>query len=527
MRLRLILVSSAVIAATFVGATIAMQTLWPSQPSVSRRPALAEVPPLPPETRKSLIVAPTAIALSAIRDAMEANAPREQAGKRSDPVSRLLKDSELGWTVTRGPLTVAAHNEALAVSTVLNGTLRLTGQLSSTAAGGLGALSSVLGKDLGRGVEKLAGRTLDQRADIRGNVAMTVRPALTPAWRMEPNLSVSVSVGDANLSVAGIRVSVASEMKPLLERAVNEQVGALQARLRNDPFLEVAARREWAKLCRSHQLEAPKGAAPKSVAPKGGGPNLWLEVRPVRAFAAQPRIDASAVTITIGVEAETRIVPAETKPECPFPAKLEIVPPAPADAERVNVAVPIDIPFAEVNRLIGAQLAGKTFPEDKSGALEVTVRSATVAASGQHLLMSLRVKASERRSWFGFGTDATVHIWGRPVLDREQQVLRLDEVEVDLESEGLLGAAARAAIPYLQSAVAERAVVDLKPFLAEARKTVEAAVADFRDSGDGVQVDAQVNDLRLVAIAFDALTLRLIAEANGRARVTVSALPKR
>ena len=139
-------------------------------------------------------------------------------------------------------------------------------------------------------------------------------------------------------------------MKPLLDRAVDEQVGALQARLRNDPFIEQAARREWAKLCRS----IPLGKAAAGV------PDLWLEVRPVRAVAAQPRIDASAVTLTVGVQAETRITPTESKPDCPFPATVEIVPPM--EQGRVAIGVPIDLPFTEVNKLIEAQLKGRTFP---------------------------------------------------------------------------------------------------------------------------------------------------------------------
>src|SRR5262249_42298983 len=155
----------------------------------------------------------------------------------------------------------------------------------------------------------LAGRPFDQRADIRGNVTVTARPAITAAWRIEPHLAAQVSVGDANLSIAGARLNVANEVRPVLERSVNEQLRALQARLRNDRFLEVIGRREWAKMCRS----IPLGAA------RAGLPNLWLEVRPTRAFAAQPRIDATAVVLTLGVEAQTRIVPVETKPECPFP----------------------------------------------------------------------------------------------------------------------------------------------------------------------------------------------------------------
>src|SRR5262249_14897499 len=152
------------------------------------------------------------------------------------------------------------------------------------------------------------------------------RPALTPRWRVEPNMTAQVSLADATLSIAGFPLNLGGEIKPFLDRAVNEQIGLLQGRLRNDPILEDTARREWAKMCRSIPL---RGAGP-------GLPNLWLELRPTRAFAAQPRVDANALVLTLGVQAETRIVPAETKPNCPFPAQLEIVPRT--EQGRVNIA---------------------------------------------------------------------------------------------------------------------------------------------------------------------------------------------
>jgi hypothetical protein len=401
------------------------------------------------------------------------------------------------------------------VSTALNGTFRATGQLASQAGNLTGALGNLLG-GRGQGLQNLTEKTFDQRADIRGNVTVTSRPALLPAWRMEPNLVAQVAIADASLAILGVKLSVSNEVKPLLDRNVNEQVAALQARVRNDPFLEIAARREWAKMCRSIALGA---AAP-------GMPNLWLELRPTRAFAGQPRINETALTVTIGVQAETRIVPTETKPDCPFPAQLELVPQM--EQGRVNIAVPIDIPFTEVNRLLEVQLKGKTFPEDKSSAFAATVQKVNLAASGDRLLISLRVKANENKSWFGLGAEATIHVWGRPVLDRERQMLRLNDVALDVESEaafGLLGAAARAAVPYLEKSLAEHAVVDLLPLAANARKSIEAAIADFRKSGDGVRVEAAVTSLRLVGIEFDAKTLRVIAEADGTARVAVTALP--
>jgi Domain of unknown function (DUF4403) len=91
---------------------------------------------------------------------------------------------------------------------------------------------------------------------------------------------------------------------------------------------------------------------------------------------------------------------------------------------------------------------------------------------------------------------------------------------------GLLGAAARAAMPYLQQALADNAVLDLKPFAADALKKITLALADFQQNSKGVMVEAAVQDLRLTGIEFDSNTLRVIAEADGSARIAVSELPR-
>jgi hypothetical protein len=514
MRLRTILIGVAILVASFLGAGVAMQVLSPG-PGGEQRPALVDVPPLKQVSRTSVVVTPTAIALTAIRDVLDASAPRNLTGKRENPISQLLSNADIGWTIGRGPLAVTGRPDGMAVSTALTGTLHVTGQIAAQVGNIGGALGGIVNQNLGQGLQNLTGKTLDQRADIRGNVTVQSRPAIAANWRMEPNLTAQVSVGDSALSIAGIKIGVANEVKPFLDRQVNEQVGALQARLRADPFIEQAARRQWAKMCRSVSL----GAA------GAGLPDLWLEIRPTRAFAGQPRVDAASLTLVIGVQAETRVVAAQTQPDCPFPANLELVPQS--DQGRVNIAVPIDVPFTEVNRLLAAQLTGKTFPQDGGSAYEATIRSASIAASGDRLLMSLRVKAREKTSWLGLGAEANVHVWGRPALDREHQILRLTDISLDVDSEaafGLLSAAARAAIPYLKDTLADHAVVDLKPFAANARNSIEAAIADFRTVAAGVRADVNITDLRLLDIEFDAKTLRVIAEANGTANVAVSSL---
>jgi hypothetical protein len=478
---------------------------------------LVELPPLPQAPRSSSIIAPVSITLAAIREAADRGAPRTFAGKADNPVSQILQNADIGWTASRGPITATGAQDVLSLATPLTGTLNVTGSLSAKATGAVGdALGGLIGGDLGKKIGSVNIKNLNASAEIKGNVSITARPKLAAAWRIEPNLAAQVNLGDTSLSVAGAHVNVPAQVKPLIDKTVADQLAAAQARIRNDPAFEQNARVQWAKICRSIPLQ---GTGVSSSLPA-----LWLELRPTRAIAAQPRVDASAVTLTVGIEAETRITPAQTKPDCPFPATIALIPPTPG---RVSIGVPIDMPFTEINKIVEAQFAGRTFPEDGSGSVDVTVKRATVSASGERLLISLLVNAKEKKSLFGFGGEATVHIWGKPVLDQAQQTLRLTNIELAVESEaafGLLGAAARAAMPHLQRALAEKATIDLKPFATNAQKKIAAAIADFQKNEDGVRVAADITSLRLADIAFDSKTLRVIAEAEGAINVYITAL---
>jgi hypothetical protein len=513
--LRNTVVGGLVVVVSFGGALWAMNRIWPPS-AADGRPALAAVKPLEPVTRTSYVIAPAAITLASIRGVLDNAAPRNLTGKRDNPLSEILGKADIGWSVARAPITVAGRDQALNIGTVITGTLSVTGQLGQQAGAITGVIGGLLNENLGRGVGGLTGKALDQKAEVRGNILVIAKPTILPNWRIEPNLSAQVAVADGGMRIAGIRLNVAGEVKPFLDKAVQEQIASLQQRIRNDPFLEQAARREWAKMCRA----IPLGTA------GAGLPNLWLELRPTRALAAQPKVDPNALTLTLGMQAETRIVASETKPTCPFPATVELVPAM--EQGKLAIGVPIDVPFTEVNRLVEAQFKGRKFPEDGSGPAEAFVQSVKLAASGDRLLISLQISAREKKSWFGFGTQANVHIWGKPALDRDAQILRLSDIEVDLESDagyGLIGAAARYAIPYLKDALAQNAVVDLKPFAAKARASIAAALADFRKSEDGLQVDAEVTALRLAGIEFDSNTLRVVAEADGIVNITVSKLP--
>jgi Domain of unknown function (DUF4403) len=515
-RLRTILLAIAVVVVSFFVSLKAMD--WISPRAGTSAPVLAALPPLVPAPRSSVVVAPVTIALSAIREAAERAAPRNFAGKSDNPVSQVLQNADIGWTASRGPILASGAQDVLSLSTPLTGKLNVTGSLTARASGAVGdAVGGILGANAAAKIGAVNIKQLNVSGEIRGNVTITSRPRLAAAWHVEPNLAATVNLGDTSLALAGAKVNVPAQVKPYIDKTVGEQLNAVGQRIRSDPTLERAARLQWAKACRSMPLQGTGATASM--------PALWLELKPIRAIAVQPHVDDRAVTLTVGIEAETRITPTETRPDCPFPDKISIVPPS---STGVSIGVPIDMPFTELNKILEAQLAGRTFPEDGSGAAEVTVKHAYVAAAGERLLISLLVHAKEK-SFFGFSADATVHIWGRPVLDQVQQTLRLADMELAVESEaafGLLGAAARAVMPHLQRALTEKATVDLKPFATNAQKKIADAITDFQKNDDGVKVDASITSIGLSDIAFDSNTLRIIADAAGTITVTVTKLPE-
>jgi hypothetical protein len=260
MRLRLILVGAAVLAVSFYASLKAMDWLWPRS---AEKPVLAKLPPLPPVARNSEIIAPVMVPIIAIRDTLERAAPRNLGGKAENPVSQILSNADINWTVARGALAANGAQNALTISTPLEGKLTVLGSLSAGANDALGnALGSLLGSNAAKQIGGVSIKSLNASAAIHGNAAVTARPQIMTDWHIDPRLSAQVNLGDTSLAVAGVRVAVPAQVKPVIDQTVNEQIDLLQKRLRNDRALEQGARREWTKLCRSIPLPPVSTGAP-------------------------------------------------------------------------------------------------------------------------------------------------------------------------------------------------------------------------------------------------------------------------
>ena len=105
LNLKTILIAVAVLAASFFVSLKAMDWL---SPRATTAPPVAQLPPLPPVAKSSIVVAPVAIAMSAIREQAEKAAPRNFAGKADNPISQILENADIGWSAVRGPMALPA-----------------------------------------------------------------------------------------------------------------------------------------------------------------------------------------------------------------------------------------------------------------------------------------------------------------------------------------------------------------------------------------------------------------------------------
>jgi len=110
-----------------------------------------------------------------------------------------------------------------------------------------------------------------------------------------------------------------------------------------------------------------------------------------------------------------------------------------------------------------------------------------------------------------------VHVGAKPVLDREIRCAP-DQYRARCESEAASGCSARRRARrcrILKTRSAENARIDLKPFAANAARSIEAALANFRKSEQSV-TSKPWSRAALAGIEYDSKTLRVIAERAAR-----------
>ncbi len=172
---------------SFVAANWALEQFLPGDNGAAQ--LLAKAPPPPPlktVSSASVVIAPVAISLTAMRDSLDASTPREFSGKGSNnPLSGLFSEADVGVVVSRGGMSVTGKPNVLTISTPLTSSVHISGKFiartadqAANLAGDLtGKLGGLLGGDVGKQIGKAVGQVAnadaqpDQQHPRRGHRA--------------------------------------------------------------------------------------------------------------------------------------------------------------------------------------------------------------------------------------------------------------------------------------------------------------------------------------------------------------------
>lgn len=467
-----------------------------------------EKPPVEPGVAKlaslahpTTIVATIVIAKEAIRQQLEQTIPREENGSQGDPVGMPVVDDVLSWHFARSDLRFGMGGGQIAVGTTIGGSANIRGNVR------------LIRGDIGKLLGKLNPTNIpfSATANVRISVDAAARPQLLPAWRLQPNLSATANVEEARIPILHVGdISVRGKLQDAINGKLGALRGQLEAAMRDDRRIEDAARRAWDQLCRAHPIDIDKD----------GKPDLYLRVAPTLARATQPILDEAGLTIQVGIEANTEVSGDGGKPDCPFPAVLQLLP---LEKPRFDIALPAEIPFERLNELAKASLPSRHELPDY--AVSAEIRSVKFsAADGGRLAVELDGSFSEKRFLFGKTLTGAVTLRARPVLDDATQQLRFENATLDVRSQAFFGAAellAKGAAPLLSQWVEQRLRIDIAKEAQKLPVIAQRAVEELTKKSDALDIDAQFETPKLTAVEFDATRLRLIAEAHGRVSVKV------
>lgn len=450
-------------------------------------PALAQERDAEVLFRTSQIMATIHLPMAVIRAELEKATPRSDKGIKSDPVGGRIVDDEFAWDFSRTDLTVTAVGDALNVATSIGGTARLKGKAKL--------------------VVKVPFST---HTNLRATIDARSRPALVAPWRLHPNLSAKARVEEARVPIKPLgSISVRGQVQRVVDAKLVQLRDQLETRLREDPRVELEARKAWTALCR---------AAPIDV-DKDGAPDLYLRVTPMLARASQPVVSRDGVRIPIGIEAKIEISAEGAQPECPFPAAVQL---QATEKAGLDLAVPVDLPFSRINEVAAKALPRPVRRPDLG--LEAEIRSLALEGAGAGRVRA-RVGVKIVESGLPLrGFEGTVMITAKPRLDARRQVILFDEPKIDVQSRDLFNATAliaQGAAPLIEQWIAGEFKYDVARDAAKVPAIADAAVLAFNRKSERIEISATLGRPVLEGLLARKTGLRLYAVAGGSAAVAL------
>lgn len=355
---------------------------------------LAPPPPAPPVER-SVVNLKVSLALNDLAAAADAAVPREEAQAETWQDGGTIVGHgpyQYRYVFSRGPVHVRMAEDHLAIEIP---EIQYRFAVRVTMPGG-------------KVVED--GCALGTDPPNRVRLSATARLSWSDTWTLKTETAFEPSDFLDACRLVALDVDGTPIVQSLLESRLRAMASAIDAKLRERTETKKRAETVWRKLQEATEI----------------APNLWLALNPTSAQVGPIGSDGDRLIQTsvnlllnplaiVGSRLDANERPLST---------LHL---SPALLEGFHLAVPIQVPYPEVNRRLAEQLVGREIDIPHSDPLTIT--SAQLYGSGNNLIVELGIKGP---------INGILYVAGKPVIDPATRVLRFDELDFTIDTKNVL-----------------------------------------------------------------------------------------
>ncbi|HEY0557894.1 MAG TPA: DUF4403 family protein, partial [Thermoanaerobaculia bacterium] len=329
---------------------------------------------------------------------------------------------------------------------------------------------------------RLAGLPVQETVDFGGRVHGTASPAIGPDWRPDPKPAARVELDRADLNVLGVfPVSVRSFLEERLNPLLDQELQRAAGRLLADLALRRKAEEAW------RSLHVARRAVQRE--------DLWIRFQPLEVSLSRVTEKDGVLHTGFGIAGQLAFSFGAPGAKPPAPPAPTLLPPLRiAGDERAGgfeVEAPVEASPEELSRWVERALHGRTYRLGRDRKMVIT--AASLAVEGERLALSVGFQTA--------GKEGSLILRGRPVLDAGSSVLRLEDLQYDLESGSLfLRLADRLHRAEVLAALQKAAHLDLAPLLGAADRETARALQGLIPAGFHGEV--RVEPLRVVGVGI-------------------------
>ena len=251
--------------------------------------------------------------------------------------------------------------------------------------------------------------------------------------------------------------------------------------------------------------------------------NAWLTIVPKEVRVAPLQAKNGTLNtrlgitsyITVTTDGKPQLQPNKNLPKLIVDSRM---------ADDIQIGLTANIPYAHASRLLQEQVARQTYKFD-GGKSQVTVNDASIAPSGEQLVLMLDVNGKTKAGLFTKKIVGKVYLRGTPYYDAETASIKVRDVDYDLDTKDkLLSTASWLAKNKFKDMIQAQVNIPVKGELENAKKMLQATLDKQGRVHESLLLRGNIKDIAPDNIYLTQEGIKAVVNAKGNLTATIDRL---